>query len=181
MKNDILHKEKVSINQSAKQWVISIVLLINVVFYSLLFYFYIKRIIPNDDFRLDDMISVSVVIFIISIISLFVIFLNGYTITVNQEKVILKYNKFSTVLLNQDMIKSFKRINKKEYFELLKTSDIDIFSNKKGKKKKKIESFLIGSPNFVIFLNDDKKVFIQTNKIASFEYAMNKLLNIKYV
>jgi len=111
MKNDILHKEKVSINQSAKQWVISIVLLINVVFYSLLFYFYNKRIIPNDDFRSDDMISVSVVIFIISIISLFVIFLNGYTITVNQEKVILKYNKFSTVSLNQDMIKSFKRIN----------------------------------------------------------------------
>jgi len=180
MINDILHKEKISVNQSTKQWVISVVLLINTVFFVLLYYFYNKGTIPKDNFDIDDMISVSAVVFIFSALVLAIVFFNGYAIFIDHKKIVLSYNKYSSVSLNQKDIKSFKRINKKEYFKLINTERSNNFRKKTKKKQKQRQNFLIGTPNFVIFLKNNKKIFIQTKKEASFEYAMDKMLNFKY-
>ena len=177
MNNDILHKEKVNVSQSTKQWVVSIVLLINFIFYSLLFYFFKTEEIPNAKFQSDGIAGVSLALTIFSIIILAIILSRGYSIVIDRDTLIIKFSGFPTVSLVKDMIKSFSKIDKSEYLKLTKKERLGT----KNKKKKRKENFIISYPNFVIFLKNNERIFVQTNKTASFEHAINKMLNIKYV
>jgi len=177
MNNDILHKEKVNVSQSTKQWVVSIVLLINFIFYSLLFYFFKTGEIPNANFQSDDITGISISLTFFSIITLAIILSRGYSIVIDRDKLKLKFSGFPMVSLGKDKIKSFSKIDKRQYLKSTKKERLGT----KNKRKKRKEDFMISYPNFVIFLKNNERIFVQTNKIASFEYAMNKMLNIKYV
>ncbi len=179
MENDILHKEKVNVNLSTKQWVISGVLLIDFVFFSILFYQYTIGKIPNNSFRLDDIIGVSVVLIMFSAIILIVVLSRGYSITIDHNKLTLKHDRFYTASINKDSIKSFSKITKKEYLKLLRGKGV--VATKKHRRTKMMESYIIKYPNFVVYLTDGRKIFIETNKESAFEYSMNKMLNLKYV
>ncbi len=179
MENDILHKENVNVSLSTKQWIISGVLLIDFVFFSILFYQYNLGKIPNNNFQSDDIIAVSVILFIFSIVILLIILSRGYSITIDPNKLTLKHDRFYNASINKESIKSFAKITKREYLKLARGKGV--VATKKHRRKKMMEYFAIKYPNFVVYLTDGRKIFIQTNKVSAFEYSMNKMLNLKYV
>lgn len=176
MNDDILHSESLKFSQSAKQWVISIVLLIDLTVLSLLIYFYHNGIIPNKNFDESALIAIPVILIIISIFAISIVLLSGFSFKIYEDSIIIKSNIEKERSITKNEIKEYHRISKKEYYKLVG----NMKHNTQKMKRKKIKQYVIKMPNYLIMLNSGEKILIQTKRHSSFEYSMNKMLDIKY-
>ncbi len=170
MANEILYSEEVSVSKSAKQWIIAIVLLIDLTGCTLLYHYYQSGVIPNQDFDKDSIIAVSAVAIIFTLIIFLMIFLLGYSITIDNSGIHLKGKAGEKKNINANDIDYFKQISKKEVKKLM-------YAGKNNRRKKgKMKQFLIGTPNYLLVLKNGEKVLLQIKKKPSFEYSLNKIL-----
>lgn len=175
-----MHKEIIKISQSTRQWILSIVLLINTIFHLIMYYYKSIGAIPNKSFRKDDFIALTIILILISIVVVVVLFFTETKIIITKDILMIRQKGMKEISYTKSMIKSFRKISKKEFVDMRKEINSAKFANKNTKKGYK-RVFITGFPNFEISLNNEKKIFIQTKKKSSFEYSMNKLLNLKYV
>lgn len=176
MYNEILHSESLNISQTTKQWVISIVLLIDLTVLSLLIYFYHNGIIPNKNFDKNALIAIPVILIIISIFTISIVLLSGFSFKIYEDSIVIKSNVEKERCITKKEIKEYHRISKKEYYKLVGYKR----HNSKKMKRKRIKQYVIRMPNYLIMLNSGEKILIQTKRKSSFEYSMNKMLDIRY-
>ena len=170
MAKEILYSEDVSLSKLTKQWIMSIVLLIDLIAFTLLFHFYQTSAIPNPEFDKDDIIAVSAIAIFFSVLFLLIIFLLGYSITIDNNEILLKKRAGQKAHIYADNIDYYKQISKKEVKKLLYSEQ------HKHRKKDRMKQFLLGTPNYLLVLKSGEKLLLQVNKKPSFEYAMNKIL-----
>ncbi len=168
MKQKVYHNEIVKISQSARNWIISLILLFETIMFTLFWYFYKIGAIPNKDFENNDMIGVIIVSIIFSIIIILVIVFQKYVLIIGNKNIILKRNLNKRKIIFRDEIISYKKLSRKEARELL-------LENRK-KKKQFFKSFYINLPNYLLILQSRDNILLETKRKDSFEYAMNKFL-----
>jgi len=179
MSQEILHKETIKVSQTIKQWILSIVLLLNLIYFSLVIYFINIGSLFTKEFRKDEFVAISIIIILSSLFVLLVVFIKEVKIDIYNNRIVLKQKTMKGISLSNKMIKTFKSISRKEYYKLFR-EDQKRSPLKKIRRKKIKQHYSIGIPNIVIILNSSEKIFVQTNKKASFLYSMNKMLNLRY-
>jgi hypothetical protein len=172
MKEEIYHKEVITFSETVKQWVVSIVLLIDIIGLTFLYSYYNKGIIPNESFDTESMIAIPAIALFVSLLIVFIVNISGFSIYINENSISIKPKVGSAHNYIKQSIKEYHILNKKEYYKIIGGS------RKKAKKlKKDVKQHFIGTPNYIINLHDGTKILLQIKRNSSFEYAMNKMLD----
>jgi hypothetical protein len=174
MKQTILHSEIVKVSQTVRQWFFAIVFLIDSIYFIMMLYYYNLGIIPNSEFRKDDFIAITVILTIVSFTILMIVYHREFKLTIDENKLVIKEKGIKSKSITKNMITSYKNISKKEYNKLINE---DNKSRRRRKSKRIKNKFVTGTPNFLVILTTGEKIFVQTNRKASFEYAMDKMLS----
>jgi hypothetical protein len=170
MSNEILYSEEIAVSRSTKQWIISIVLLIDLIGFSLLYHYHKSGVIPNPDFDKESIIAISVIAGIFSILILLTIFLYGFSINIDKTGIHLKGKMGEKKNIYINDISQIRQISKKEAAKFYRAA------KRQRRKKEKIKQYLIGTPNYLIELKNGEKILIQVKKKPSFEYALNRIM-----
>ncbi len=174
MKNEIFHKEKIEISKTVKQWIASIVLLVDILILTLLWHNYLQGTLFSKDFDKNSLIAVTVVIiFFTFLILISILYLSGYILIIEENGMILKGKTGKAINIAVDQIDFYKKLSKKEVRKYMNET-----RNSRHRKKGKIRQFLISAPNYLINLKNGEKILLQSKRPASFEYSMNKILNL---